>query len=89
MASASPSPDGERLIYDRSGKDGAPRLWISSLSGGSPVRLTNVEPGAEYAGAWSPDGSRFVYLQSQGGKVSVMVTVLEVAALPLFVTVIE
>ncbi len=74
LAAPSLSSDGERLIYDRFGPDGGFRLWISSLSGGSPVRLTDVEPGAEYTGAWSPDGSRFVYLQSQGGKTSVMVT---------------
>jgi len=69
FGSPSLSPDGERLIFSRHR-----RLWISSLSGGSPVRLTSVEPEAEFAGAWSPDGSRFAYLQQQGGKTSVMVT---------------
>ncbi len=74
LASPSLSPDGERLIYDRTGADSVLRLWISSLSGGAPVRLTNVEPGGEFGSTWSPDGSRFVYLQAQGGKTSVMIT---------------
>jgi hypothetical protein len=57
--------------FDRSG--GA-RLWISSLSGGAPVRLTNedTDGGFEPGGSWSPDGGRFVYLQNQAGKVSLM-----------------
>ncbi len=86
LASPSLSPDGERLIYDRSGADGVLRLWISLLSGGSPVRLTNVEPGGEYGSTWSPDGSRFVYLQAQGGKTSVMVTKTNGNAAPVMLT---
>jgi len=68
------SPDGDRLIYGRIGQDGSVNLWISSLSGGLPVRLTNGGPNEEeeYGGSWSPDGSRFAYLQYQGGKASVM-----------------
>ena len=62
------SPDGERLIFTRVDNAGIIRLWISSLSGGSPVRLTNEEAGSEFGGSWSPDGSRFVYLHYSGGK---------------------
>jgi eukaryotic-like serine/threonine-protein kinase len=43
------SPDGERLIYSRSDQAGATHLWMSSLSGGTPVRLTNKSNG-EYGG---------------------------------------
>jgi Tol biopolymer transport system component len=68
------SPDGERLIYDGNRADGAILLWIFSLLGGHPVRLTDVQSGGEYAGSWSPDGSHFTYLQAQGGKTSLMVT---------------
>jgi len=66
------SPDGERIIYQRVDDSGMGRLWISSLSGGMPVRLTNVEPDAEFAGSWSPDGDRFVYVQAKGGKTALM-----------------
>jgi len=67
------SPDGERLIFTRIDQEGVARLWIVSLSGGSPVRLTNEEPESEYAAKWSPDGGRLLYLRAQGGKASLMV----------------
>lgn len=60
------SPSGDRIIFAKGDDSGTIRLWISSLSGGSPVRLTNVEAGAEFGGAWSPDGSRFSYLKIGG-----------------------
>ena len=66
------SPDGNRLIYVRIDNVGVTRLWISSLSGGAPVRVTNEEASEEFGGSWSPDGSRFVYLQTAGGKTSLM-----------------
>jgi Tol biopolymer transport system component len=66
------SPDGERLIFTRIDSEGVTRLWMMSLAGGSPIRLTNVEPGAEYGSAWSADGSRFAYIQMMGGKTSLM-----------------
>jgi eukaryotic-like serine/threonine-protein kinase len=62
------SPSGDRIIFAKSDDSGMIRLWISSLSGGSPIRLTNVEAGSEFGGAWSPDGGRFSYIKSEGGK---------------------
>jgi serine/threonine protein kinase len=73
FASPSLSPDGNRLIYDRDDQTGGGHLWISSLSGGSPVRLTNSDSNGELGGSWSPDGSRYVYLNYEGGKQSLMV----------------
>jgi eukaryotic-like serine/threonine-protein kinase len=62
------SPDGERIIYQGTGagKNGF-RLWMSSLSGGAPIQLTNSPNAREWTGSWSPDGSQFVYLQKDGG----------------------
>jgi len=51
------------------------RMWISSLAGGSPVRLTSADAGEEWAGSWSPDGSRVAYLHSQSGKPTTLMTV--------------
>jgi serine/threonine protein kinase len=62
------SPDGTRLIYAAAGPQNDLRLWISSLSGGAPARLTNAGAGSEWGGSWSPDGTRFVYFFSQAGK---------------------
>jgi Tol biopolymer transport system component len=69
LINPSPSPDGDQLICSTSDGLGATRLWISSLFGGSPVRLTDAKSGQEYGGAWSPDGRRFVYLQGEGGSI--------------------
>jgi serine/threonine protein kinase len=68
-----PSPDGQKLIFTRIDKDSLAFLWITSLAGGSPVRLTNAESGAEAGGSWSPDGSRFVYLQETRASSLMMV----------------
>lgn len=72
FANPSLSPDGDRLIYFRWDRAGGLYLWISSLSGGASVRLTNTEGSFEPGGSWSPDGSQFVYLQEHAGKTSLM-----------------
>jgi Tol biopolymer transport system component len=61
------SPDGERIVYigPGSGTGGAGvRMQISSVNGGPPVQLTNAPDPREFGGSWSPDGSKFVFLQS-------------------------
>ncbi len=77
------SPDGKRIIYVRIGQNGVTRLWISSLSGGAPIRLTDAEPSAEYGGSWSPDGNRFAYIQVLGGKDSLMMAKISGRATPV------
>ena len=50
------------------------RLWISSVSGGAPVPLTEASSAGtgEASGAWSPDGSWFAYILSREGKTDLM-----------------
>lgn len=66
------SPDGSRLIFTRVDSKGTARLWMTSLSGGAPVQVTNGDAESELGGSWSPDGSRFVYIAYEGGQDSVM-----------------
>jgi eukaryotic-like serine/threonine-protein kinase len=67
------SPEGDRLIYGMIDVDGVGHLWISSLAGGSPARVTNGSREAtEYSGDWSPDGKRYVYQQQLHGKSDLM-----------------
>jgi Tol biopolymer transport system component len=77
------SPDGGRIAYVRIDRAGSIQLWISSISGGSPVRLTNGELNMEYGGSWSPDGSRLVYLQTKAGKESLMMAKTSGGAIPV------
>jgi serine/threonine protein kinase len=66
------SPDGNRLIFTRIDRNGTARMWMISLSGGTPVQVTNVEPQTEWASAWSPDGTRIVYYSLNSGSRSLM-----------------
>jgi Tol biopolymer transport system component len=77
------SPDGERLIFSRIGEDGATRLWMTSIAGGTPVRLTNSEAGSEFGSVWSPDGTRFAYLQFESGRPSLAVVKTSGSAAPV------
>jgi TolB protein len=66
------SPQADRVLYTRgTGGSNDQFSWISSLSGGSPVRLTNAKDVIERGGSWSPDGGRIVYWQFQNGSVSI------------------
>jgi Tol biopolymer transport system component len=55
------SPDGASVAVVRT-NDGNSDIWLESLAGGPPTRLT-FEPGADNTPVWSPDG-RFVYYGS-------------------------
>ena len=61
------SAGGERLAYTRLGTGDEIAIWISSLAGGRPVRLTNADDGEALA-AWSPDGGRIAYLKRDGRR---------------------
>jgi len=60
------SPDLSRVAYIRVESDAAggavsSNLWMSSLAGGLPIRLTSDAERIEQPGSWSPDGKWFVY----------------------------
>jgi Tol biopolymer transport system component/predicted Ser/Thr protein kinase len=77
------SPDGDRLVYTRSDKDQIFQNWISSVSGGPPVRLTNAMDTIERGGSWSPDGAQIVYWQFKGGKTAIMLAKTTGEAVPV------
>jgi Tol biopolymer transport system component len=65
------SPGADRLLFTRIDNHQRVSNWISSLAGGSPVRLTNSD-GIEVAGAWAPDGSTVAYLRYAAPKTALM-----------------
>lgn len=82
IANPALSPDGGRLAVMRGSPKGL-RIWITSVAGGTPVRLTNDESSYENGGAWSPDGARFVYGRYKEGVVSVMIAKTNGQATPV------
>jgi Tol biopolymer transport system component/predicted Ser/Thr protein kinase len=66
------SPGGDRVAYLRSDSDRRFQIWISSVSGGPPVRLTNEKDAVERGESWSPDGSSLVYWNFRNGLLSLM-----------------
>jgi Tol biopolymer transport system component len=65
------SPDGSKLAHvgldmTTSNKQD---LYVVSVSGGTPTRLTNVTPNsaAVYSPSWSPDGNQIAYIMEFGG----------------------
>jgi Tol biopolymer transport system component len=67
------SPAADRVAYMRSEKIQQFYGWISSVSGGPPVRLTNAKDAVERIGSWSPDGGSIVYWEARDGVASLMI----------------
>ena len=66
------SPDGKSVLYalretDFAANKGLTGLWVQSLNGGGPLRLTPKGESVN-SGGWSQDGSRVLYLSSKSGS---------------------
>jgi dipeptidyl aminopeptidase/acylaminoacyl peptidase len=66
-----PSPDGSRVVVpvttsSMETNEGASRLWLVPAEGGPPQPLTSAEASSD-SPAWSPDGTRLVFLRKPGG----------------------
>jgi len=66
------SPDGRNLAYgirtyDVGANSGDTDLWLVGVSGGEPVRLTDMK-GSESSAAWRPDGQWIGFLSAKGGS---------------------
>ena len=59
------SPDGSLIAFG-SNRTGEYHVWVMSSTGGNPTQAT-LEPGADYMGSWSPDGTKIAYAHSDNG----------------------
>ncbi|MFN3748043.1 MAG: amidohydrolase family protein [Sphingorhabdus sp.] len=52
------SPDGSKVLFETLGK-----LWVKSMAGGEPRRLTNDNEAMEAYPTWSPDGKSIAFVR--------------------------
>jgi dipeptidyl aminopeptidase/acylaminoacyl peptidase len=60
------STDGTRVAYSAN-TSGQYNLWVTSLDGGSPRRVTDFTELAVRTMAWAPDGNRLAFAADRGG----------------------
>lgn len=59
------SPNEDRIAFTDL-TDGQSDIWISSVTGGAPVRITN-DKAQDTNPVWTPDGNRIVYSSNRNG----------------------
>jgi len=72
IAGPQPSPDGRQVIftrrvYDAAANKNSTSLWIVSIDGGEPRRLTAAK-GNDTSPRWSPDGRTVAFVSDRSGS---------------------
>ena len=62
--SASWSPDGGQIVFDREVGEDESAIFIMEADGQNPQRLT-FEPGRNFEPSWSPDGNKIAFLSDR------------------------
>ena len=64
--SASWSPDGGQIVFDRLVEEDEMAIFIMEADGQNPQRLT-FQPGRNFAPSWSSDGNKIAFLSDRNG----------------------
>ncbi len=72
LAAPQPSPDGgqvvfTRRVYDAETNKNVTNLWIVSIDGGEPRRLTSARA-SDTSPRWSPNGRTIAFVSDRGGS---------------------
>ena len=62
--SASWSPDGGQIVFDREVGEDEIAIFIMEAAGQNPQRIT-FEPGRNFSPSWSPDGNKIAFLSDR------------------------
>ena len=62
--SASWSPDGGQIVFDREVGEDESAIFIMEADGQTPQRIT-FEPGRNFSPSWSPDGDKIAFLSDR------------------------
>ena len=65
------SPDGRRVAFRRSGTDDE-SIWIATVAGGTPVRLTPAGGRIQRGPTWSADANEIAYFSIENGRFVLM-----------------
>jgi len=66
------SPDGTRLAYVVSRRDGAAEVWAAEVATGKPRRVS-AGGGRDEAPTWSPDGAHVAYVSTRDRRIDLWV----------------
>lgn len=62
------SPDGGRVVFDSSKRDGDYEIYMIHTDGSGLVRLT-THPGNDLRPSWSPDGNQILYISCSSNSI--------------------
>ena len=68
------SPDGERIAYVAN-VSGSPQVWITSISGGTPIQITDLPDPVQQV-RWSPAGDWLAHDVAPGGGFNAQIYVV-------------
>jgi Tol biopolymer transport system component len=66
------SPDGRRIVFGSSRRDGNGEVYVMNADGSAQRNLTRARSN-DFAPAWSPDGRKIAFLSNRGGNAEIYV----------------